>query len=91
MILVILLARTIVGLSPYSGIDNKPNFGDFECHRVWMEVTHNLNTTQWYVDSQYSNINYWPMDYPPLCAYTHKFMAKVVSQVTPDALKLGES
>jgi alpha-1,3-glucosyltransferase len=31
------------------------------------------------------------MDYPPLCAYTHKLMAQVVSRVTPNATVLGES
>lgn len=31
------------------------------------------------------------MDYPPLCAYTHWAMAKVVDKVQPNALLLGAS
>jgi len=79
LMLVILLLRACVGLGPYSGMENKPQYGDFECHRMWMTVTHNLPVDQWYVNNQYSNNSYWPMDYPPLCAYTHWLMAKVVS------------
>ena len=39
--LLLLLERALVGLSPYSGSDNAPVYGDFECHRLWMEITHN--------------------------------------------------
>lgn len=94
MYLVLLCAlalRACVSLTPYSGEDTPPNFGDFECHRVWMEVTYNLPVNMWYNDTPYSNVSYWPMDYPPLCAYTHYAMAQVVGIVEPDALRLGVS
>lgn len=41
MILVLIFERSLVGLSPYSGSDNAPVYGDFECHRLWMEITYN--------------------------------------------------
>lgn len=33
------------------------------------------------------NYTYWPMDYPPLCAYTHWFWSQIISVVQPDAIK----
>ena len=58
-------------------------WGDFECHRMWIEITTNLNTTEWYEDTQWNNKTYWPMDYPPLCAYFHNKMGSLVKAVTP--------
>jgi hypothetical protein len=75
IILSALLLRVCVSLNYYSGEDTPPKYGDFECHRVWMQVTYNLDVSQWYSDTIYSNKTYWPMDYPPLCAYTHYLMA----------------
>ena len=66
-------------------------WGDFECHRLWIEVTTNLNTTDWYEDTKYNNKTYWPMDYPPMCAYFHLKMGSLVKWVTPEAFKLGKS
>ncbi len=91
IILSAVLIRACVGLTPYSGENTPPKFGDFECHRVWMEVTYNLPVSQWYNDTAYSNSSYWPIDYPPLCAYTHLGMANVVSLFEPEALQLGIS
>lgn len=90
MILVIaVLVRACIGLSPYSGENTPPKYGDFECHRMWMEITSNMPVHTWYTDSKYMNTTYWPMDYPPLCAYTHYAMAKVVNLITPEAIVLG--
>jgi len=75
IILVAILLRTCLSLTPYSGENDPPKFGDFECHRTWMEVTYNLPIEKWYNDTIYSNSSYWPIDYPPLCAYTHLGMA----------------
>ncbi len=75
VLLIALLFRVSMSANPYSGENTPPNFGDFECHRVWMEVTYNLPASQWYNDTPYSNSSYWPIDYPPLCAYTHYGMA----------------
>ena len=65
--------RAAVGQSYYSGEDMPPKFGDFECHRHWMEFTHHAPVETWYTDGPLMNYTYWPMDYPPLCAYTHWF------------------
>ena len=75
ILLIAVLTRACVGLSPYSGENIAPKYGDFECHRMWMEITYNTPAEKWYTDSQFMNISYWPMDYPPLCAYTHWAMA----------------
>ncbi len=56
-----------------------------------MTVTYNLPLSMWYVDNEYMNISYWPMDYPPLCAYTHYLMASLTSYSQPQALILGGS
>ena len=77
--LILILIRSSIALGPYSGQENAPFYGDFECHRMWMVVTHNLPPSQWYIDNPYMNSTYWPLDYPPLCAYTHWLMAKVIS------------
>lgn len=89
--LILILTRVMVGLSPYSGSDNAPKYGDFECHRMWLEITHNQPISMWYTDHNYMNTTYWPLDYPPLCAYTHWFIAKTIQKLQPQALILGGS
>jgi alpha-1,3-glucosyltransferase len=79
IILIAILLRASLSLTPYSGENDAPKYGDFECHRTWMEVTYNLPVGSWYNDTIYSNFSYWPIDYPPLCAYTHLGMAHVIS------------
>ena len=37
-----LLLRWAVAQFPYSGEGKSPKFGDYEAHRHWMEITHNL-------------------------------------------------
>ena len=91
MLLILITIRYLVGLSYASGEDDHPKYGDYECHRTWLEVTTNMPIEMWYTDNQYMNISYWPMDYPPLCAYTHWLMGKTVNISQPDAVKLGES
>ena len=80
ILLIAVLIRSCVGLSPYSGEGIAPKFGDFECHRHWMETTFHYPVNKWYSDGEHMNITYWPMDYPPLCAYTHWFMANIVAK-----------
>lgn len=48
-------------------------FGDFEAQRHWMEITVNLDATQWYTNSSDNDLLYWGLDYPPLTAY-HSFI-----------------
>ena len=57
--------RAAIGLGPFSGQANTPEvakdkemavpWGDFECHRMWIEITTNLNTTDWYEDTKWNN------------------------------------
>jgi hypothetical protein len=75
------LVRSGVGLSDWSGKYNASPpggapWGDLECHRTWFSITSQLPYEQWYTDTQYSNVTYWPLDYPPLCAYFHSFVAQ---------------
>lgn len=51
IIVVSILIRACIGLSPYSGENTPPKFGDFECHRTWMETTYHLPVHEWYTDS----------------------------------------
>ena len=51
IILVSVLVRACVGLSPYSGENTPPMYGDFECHRMWMEITYNIPVEKWYTES----------------------------------------
>ena len=78
------LIRYAAGLSPFSGQfnSNPPEgeapWGDFECHRTWMNVTMELPIEKWYSNSTASNTSYWPMDYPPLCAEMHYLMGRTI-------------
>ena len=57
---------------PFPHIDDRvQKWGDFECHRTWIEITQNLDISQWYENTPHSNTTYWPLDYPPLCARYH--------------------
>ena len=78
-------------MQPYSGWNNAPKYGDFECHRHWMEVTHNLPIEKWYTESEHNNSTYWPIDYPPLCAYYHYAFSQIIALIEPQAIKLGQS
>lgn len=73
--------RLLVGLSPFSGKYNvnpqdplQAPYGDFECHRVWQAQTFHNPPELWYTNTTFSNSSYWPLDYPPLCQYTHFVM-----------------
>eukprot|EP00890_Picochlorum_soloecismus_P000076 jgi/Picsp_1/1069/NSC_04552-R1_alpha- -glucosyltransferase len=46
-----------------------PMYGDYEAQRHWMEVTMNLKSREWYLNTSDNNLEYWGIDYPPLSAY----------------------
>jgi len=45
-----------------------------KAQRHWMEITYNLNSSDWYVNTADNNLSYWGLDYPPLTAYHSYFM-----------------
>ncbi|KAM5256422.1 dolichyl pyrophosphate Man9GlcNAc2 alpha-1,3-glucosyltransferase [Ctenodactylus gundi] len=86
-----LTVRWAVSLHSYSGAGKPPMFGDYEAQRHWQEVTFNLPTEQWYVNSSDNNLQYWGLDYPPLTAYHSLLCAHVAQLINPDWVALHMS
>ena len=74
-----LLRYVILFLTPLilPGHQDPPKFGDYEAQRHWMEITTNLEITEWYKNNSANNVTYWPLDYPPLTAYHHWLLGKM--------------
>ncbi|CAL8101365.1 unnamed protein product [Calicophoron daubneyi] len=83
--------RSAVLLHPHSGQNKPPLFGDYEAQRHWMEITTNLPTRTWYVNSSDNDLLYWGLDYPPVTAYHSWLMGKISEWLNPSWTKLLES
>jgi alpha-1,3-glucosyltransferase len=69
-----ILIRILTGFFSYSGEKSPPKFGDYEAQRHWMELTLNVDISEWYTDDK----SWWTLDYPPLTAY-HEWLLGIIS------------
>ena len=83
-----LFVKFLIGNYGYSGQNDPPKFGDFEAQRHWMEVTTNINISDWYTNSEINPSNYWPIDYPPLSAYFAYFWGNIFKIIIPSSVEL---
>ncbi|CAG5134793.1 unnamed protein product [Candidula unifasciata] len=86
-----LTVRLCVSMWGYSGQGKPPMFGDLEAQRHWMEVTVNLPTSEWYVQTDRNDLQYWGLDYPPLTAYHMMLNGKIALRVNPQLVALNVS
>jgi hypothetical protein len=87
----VILIKILVGQFGYSGEGDKPKFGDFEAQRHWMELTIYLPVKEWYTNSGINNIDYWPLDYPPMSGYHSYILGKILNKFIPDSVEFQES
>ncbi|CAD8180060.1 unnamed protein product [Paramecium octaurelia] len=86
IILISISLRIYVAFGGYSGMNDPPQYGDFEAQRHWMELTTHLNVTQWYEKSEFNDPKWWPLDYPPLSGYFAYALGKVAEIFDPEII-----
>nr|CDS31829.1 dolichyl pyrophosphate Man9GlcNAc2 [Hymenolepis microstoma] len=86
-----LVLRSATLLHPYSGKASPPMYGDYEAQRHWMEVTVNLDFSDWYVNTSSNDLLYWGLDYPPLTAYHSYLLGRIARFLHPEWIELFKS
>ncbi|EZA60360.1 hypothetical protein DMN91_011301 [Ooceraea biroi] len=75
----------------HSGESKPPIYGDYEAQRHWQEITLNLPSNKWYINTTDNDLQYWGLDYPPLTAYHSLLLGHIATRIDPSFVKLHES
>jgi len=85
------LLRCCVTYHSHSGEGKPSMYGDYEAQRHWQEITLNLPSSEWYVNTTDNDLQYWGLDYPPLTAYHSLVLGHIASRIDPSFVELHES
>jgi len=85
------LLRCCVTYHSHSGEGKPPMYGDYEAQRHWQEITLNLPSNDWYINTTDNHLQYWGLDYPPLTSYHSFLLGHIAGKIDPSFVKLHES